>query len=65
MMTPTLENILYIIYKNWQEEKVIKIPFILSQAFPRLLNPQHSNAGGMVVIALIGITVNGFAALRL
>lgn len=39
--------------------------YILSEAVPRLINPQHSNAAGMVVFALVGIVVNGIAAWRL
>jgi cobalt-zinc-cadmium efflux system protein len=39
--------------------------FLLSQAIPRLLNPEHSNAGGMLLMSLVGIAVNGFAAFRL
>lgn len=39
--------------------------FVLSEAIPRLLNPQHSNAQGMLLLALAGIAVNGLAALRL
>lgn len=39
--------------------------FILAEAIPRLLNPQHSNAQGMALLALVGIAVNGAAALRL
>ena len=38
--------------------------FILAEAIPRLLNPQHSNARGMAVLAVIGIAVNGLAVLR-
>ena len=38
---------------------------VLSQAIPRLFNPEHSNAQGMVVFAVVGIAVNGVAALRL
>jgi cobalt-zinc-cadmium efflux system protein len=37
---------------------------ILSQAIPRLMNPEHSNAGGMVFLAIVGIAVNGLAVLR-
>ncbi|MDA1330043.1 MAG: cation diffusion facilitator family transporter [Chloroflexi bacterium] len=33
--------------------------FILSEAVPRLLNPQHSNAQGMALMAIVGILVNG------
>lgn len=39
--------------------------YVLSEAIPRLFAPEHSNAQGMVVFAIIGIAVNGFAALRL
>lgn len=39
--------------------------FILSEAIPRLLDPQHSHAPGMIAFALVGIVVNGVAALRL
>lgn len=38
--------------------------FVLSEAIPRLLDPQHSNAEGMIVLAVIGIAVNGAAVLR-
>jgi cobalt-zinc-cadmium efflux system protein len=38
---------------------------VLSRAGPRLLNPQHSNAPGMIVFAIVGILVNGAAVLRL
>ena len=38
---------------------------ILTQAIPRLLDPQHSNAQGMAILALIGIAVNGLAVIRL
>lgn len=38
--------------------------FILSQAIPRLFNPQHSNAQGMLILAIAGIIVNGVAVLR-
>lgn len=39
--------------------------FILSEAIPRLFNPEHSNAKGMVLFAIVGIVVNGAAVLRL
>jgi cobalt-zinc-cadmium efflux system protein len=39
--------------------------FVLSEAVPRLLSPEHSNAQGMLLFAVAGIAVNGFAALRL
>lgn len=38
---------------------------ILSEAIPRLIHPEHSNAKGMFVFALFGIVVNGLAVLRL
>lgn len=38
---------------------------ILSRAIPRLLAPQHSNAGGMMALAILGILANGAAVLRL
>ena len=38
--------------------------YILAQAVPRLLHPQETDAGGMFLLALIGIAANGFAALR-
>jgi cobalt-zinc-cadmium efflux system protein len=39
--------------------------FLLSEAIPRLIHPEHSNAPGMVLIAVVGILVNGLAVLRL
>lgn len=39
--------------------------FILSEAIPRLMNPEHSGAPGMILFAIIGIVVNGVAVLRL
>ena len=39
--------------------------FILSEAIPRLLDPEPTNARGMIVFALVGIVVNGIAVLRL
>ncbi len=39
--------------------------FVLQNAIPRLINPQTSDASGMIVFSLIGIAVNGLAALRL
>jgi cobalt-zinc-cadmium efflux system protein len=38
---------------------------ILSEAVPRLINPEHSNAQGMALFAVAGIVVNGLAVLRL
>lgn len=39
--------------------------FILSAAIPRLINPEPSNAPGMLLFAILGILVNGAAVLRL
>lgn len=38
---------------------------ILSQAVPRLFNPEHVNAKGMIVLAIVGVIFNGIAVLRL
>lgn len=38
--------------------------FILWRAIPRLWEPQEPYAQGMVLFAIVGIAVNGFAALR-
>lgn len=38
---------------------------IIIEAIPRLFNPEHINARGMLLLAVIGILINGFAALRL
>lgn len=39
--------------------------YILSEAIPRLISPERSNAQGMILIALVGIAANGVGALRL
>jgi cobalt-zinc-cadmium efflux system protein len=39
--------------------------FILVESLPRLMAPEPANARGMVIFALVGISVNGIAALRL
>ncbi len=39
--------------------------FILSETIPRLLDPQAFNTQGMIFLAVIGVAVNGIAALRL
>lgn len=38
--------------------------FILSEAVPRLLEPQAPHADGMLLLAILGLAVNGFAAWR-
>lgn len=39
--------------------------YILVEAIPRLIEPQHSDAPGMALLAVVGIGINGLAALRL
>jgi cobalt-zinc-cadmium efflux system protein len=39
--------------------------FILAETIPRLLHPEQSDAKGMLILAGIGVAVNGVAALRL
>ena len=36
--------------------------YVISEALGRILEPQHSDAQGMIVFAIIGIAVNGYAA---
>jgi cobalt-zinc-cadmium efflux system protein len=38
--------------------------YILSEAIPRIFNPEQSNAKGMLLFALLGMLVNGIAVLR-
>lgn len=39
--------------------------FILYKAIPRLLNPQDVNSEGMIILAIVGVVFNGFAAFKL
>lgn len=39
--------------------------FVISEAIGRILEPQHSNAQGMVFFAIVGVTVNGVAAWKM
>jgi len=39
--------------------------FIISKAIPRLINPENSDAKGMMWFAILGIIVNGAAVLKL
>ena len=39
--------------------------YIIYEAVGRILEPQHSNAQGMVLFAILGVTVNGYAAWKL
>ncbi|MDD3819210.1 MAG: cation diffusion facilitator family transporter [Actinomycetota bacterium] len=43
---------------------IIGSVFILSEAIPRLFNPEQLNAKGMLFFAVAGIIVNGIAVLR-
>lgn len=36
--------------------------FVITEAVKRILNPEVSNAQGMIIFALIGVAVNGYAA---
>lgn len=38
--------------------------FVLTEAIPRLMAPEQTNAAGMAIFALVGIAVNGAAVLR-
>lgn len=44
---------------------IIGSGIVLSEAIPRLFNPEPSNAQGMMIFAVVGILINGLAALRL
>jgi len=39
--------------------------YVLSEAVPRIIEPEHSNAQGMAILGVIGIAVNGYSMLRL
>ena len=39
--------------------------FVLTEAVPRLITPEPANAQGMLLLAILGVAVNGFAVLRL
>jgi cobalt-zinc-cadmium efflux system protein len=39
--------------------------FVLAHAIPRILDPQKPDAGGMIILAVIGVLVNGIAMARL
>jgi cobalt-zinc-cadmium efflux system protein len=44
---------------------VVGSVFILTEAIPRIIEPQETNAKGMFVLAIIGIIVNGAAVFRM
>ena len=39
--------------------------FVISEAVKRFISPEHSDAKGMFIFAIIGIAVNGYAAFKL
>tara|TARA_R110002020_G_scaffold419084_2_gene628317 strand:+ start:4149 stop:5033 length:885 start_codon:yes stop_codon:yes gene_type:complete len=39
--------------------------YVISEAIGRIIEPQHSDAKGMVIFAIIGVAVNGYAAWKL
>lgn len=39
--------------------------YVITEAVGRILEPEHSNAQGMLIIAIIGIVVNGYAAWKM
>ncbi len=43
---------------------VLGSAYILAEAVPRVFAPQETNADGMLILAIIGMIVNGIAALR-
>lgn len=44
---------------------VIGSIFIIKQAIPRIINPEQADAKGMMLIAILGVIVNGMAVLNL
>lgn len=44
---------------------IVSSAFIIREALSRIFDPQQPDAHGMVVLAIIGVAVNGFAFLRL
>lgn len=44
---------------------IIGSVFVVSHAVERLMHPEHSDGGGMILFAIVGIAVNGFAAWKL
>jgi cobalt-zinc-cadmium efflux system protein len=39
--------------------------YVISQAIPRVMNPEPTDAKGMILFAVLGVTVNGLAMFRL
>lgn len=43
---------------------VVGALFILIEAIPRIVNPQQPHADGMILLAFLGVAVNGYAAYK-
>jgi len=39
--------------------------YIITEAIGRIINPEHTDAQGMIIFAIIGVCVNGYAAWKL
>lgn len=39
--------------------------YVINEAIGRILNPEHTDAQGMMIFAIIGVFVNGYAAWKL
>ncbi|WP_029034864.1 cation diffusion facilitator family transporter [Salinimicrobium terrae] len=39
--------------------------YVITEAISRLIEPEYSDAGGMLLFAIVGVAVNGFAAYKL
>jgi len=39
--------------------------YVIYEAVGRIIEPEHSDAGGMIIFAIIGIAVNGYAAWKM
>jgi len=39
--------------------------FVLANAIPRIFEPRHPDAGGMILLAIVGVLVNGVAMIKL
>lgn len=39
--------------------------YVITEAIRRLIEPEYSDAGGMLIFALVGVAVNGYAAFKL
>jgi cobalt-zinc-cadmium efflux system protein len=44
---------------------VIGSTFVFANAIPRIINPQETNAQGMIIFAIVGVLVNGAAVFKL